>query len=618
MLEKSKEIKFGKPGRSKAKKGTKKGRRRRQKGDTYLEKSKKGNMTPQELADYDKSLANAGDSRGYMGEDRNPNVVRYDDTDSTSTNRSNISARMQEVRATDKKSEENLKKLETAAADKELIDRRGESREKKQNAPQGSGGGAKSNVDKIGSSTEDDEFGTGAKKVKAKSATSKLLDKLSKQGTEGGKNQNKETKPAKKSNSYADAKKKDPKLDSYIKIRNNSKKGSPEYTAAQNKINAAYGKGPQRKVDIKPVKAQEAKPIERKSTPAKSIQTSSKTSSKPASKSASSSSNRNNTGGGSGMGGIQSGKDKLKNLGITTESDTKLPPSLSNREKRQNKREKKKEIRKDARNKIREIKGKPAKASYGRVKNQKGTSISSEYQENYKVNGERLKPPAGTTYNKYTDTSDAPLKKSQNRSESPKKGSVKASDGMSKRYQKGTMKYGKGGRKRAIVGMVAGAGMNAAKSLVGNIGSGKSFGDVAKEAAVSGVKGGLNSVVPGGGDAVAKMTGMDNTVATNTAATNTTTPAPTTGTTQVDPNATVQAQKGKMKNRRAERQAARESVRQAASSTVQAQKGSMKDRRKARQAARKYKRSVRRRNRNSGPGIKLGRTSTTNCIKGDC
>ena len=42
---------------------------------------------------------------------------------------------------------------------------------------------------------------------------------------------------------YASAKKKDPKLDSYIKTRNASKKGSPEYNAAQNSINSAYGKG---------------------------------------------------------------------------------------------------------------------------------------------------------------------------------------------------------------------------------------------------------------------------------------------------------------------------------------------------------------------------------------
>jgi hypothetical protein len=52
----------------------------------------------------------------------------------------------------------------------------------------------------------------------------------------------------KKSNPYSDAKAKDPKLDSYIKERNrlrdSGKKGSAEYNAVQNKINAAYGKGP--------------------------------------------------------------------------------------------------------------------------------------------------------------------------------------------------------------------------------------------------------------------------------------------------------------------------------------------------------------------------------------
>ena len=47
-----------------------------------------------------------------------------------------------------------------------------------------------------------------------------------------------------KSDPYAEAKKRDPKLDSYIKERNKHKKGTPEYNAQQNKINKAYGKGP--------------------------------------------------------------------------------------------------------------------------------------------------------------------------------------------------------------------------------------------------------------------------------------------------------------------------------------------------------------------------------------
>ena len=51
-------------------------------------------------------------------------------------------------------------------------------------------------------------------------------------------------KPAAKTGTYASAKKKDPKLDSYIKARSNAKKGSSAYNAAQNKINVAYEKGP--------------------------------------------------------------------------------------------------------------------------------------------------------------------------------------------------------------------------------------------------------------------------------------------------------------------------------------------------------------------------------------
>jgi hypothetical protein len=52
------------------------------------------------------------------------------------------------------------------------------------------------------------------------------------------------TKETPKGGTYASAKKKDPKLDSYIKARNNAKKGSSAYNAAQNKINVAYEKGP--------------------------------------------------------------------------------------------------------------------------------------------------------------------------------------------------------------------------------------------------------------------------------------------------------------------------------------------------------------------------------------
>ncbi len=64
-----------------------------------------------------------------------------------------------------------------------------------------------------------------------------------------------------KGGTYASAKKKDPKLDSYIKTRSNAKPGSAEYNAAQNKINKAYGKGPtNRKTEVKEEKLK-AKPI---------------------------------------------------------------------------------------------------------------------------------------------------------------------------------------------------------------------------------------------------------------------------------------------------------------------------------------------------------------------
>tara|TARA_R110002012_G_scaffold227971_1_gene400162 strand:- start:539 stop:1417 length:879 start_codon:yes stop_codon:yes gene_type:complete len=49
-----------------------------------------------------------------------------------------------------------------------------------------------------------------------------------------------------KKGTYASAKKKDPKLDSYIAQRKKLKKGTAEYNRVQNKINAAYSKGPQR------------------------------------------------------------------------------------------------------------------------------------------------------------------------------------------------------------------------------------------------------------------------------------------------------------------------------------------------------------------------------------
>lgn len=56
---------------------------------------------------------------------------------------------------------------------------------------------------------------------------------------------------------YAEAKKNNPNLDKLIEKRKGLDKGTPEYNAVQNKINKAYGKGPQRDetVKIKPKKA---------------------------------------------------------------------------------------------------------------------------------------------------------------------------------------------------------------------------------------------------------------------------------------------------------------------------------------------------------------------------
>ena len=157
-------------------------------------------------------------------------------------------------------------------------------REKKQNTPQGTGA---NRTGKSGSNT-------GSKRVNQK------LDELSNMPG-----------PAKKS-TYADAKKKDSKLDSYIRIRNNSEKGSPEYISAQNKINKAYGRGSQRKVGpVKKVEAKKAGPID-SGVKRPGLQTK-----KPAPAPKPKSTPRANTGAGSGMGGVQKEKDRIANLKST-------------------------------------------------------------------------------------------------------------------------------------------------------------------------------------------------------------------------------------------------------------------------------------------------------------
>lgn len=242
------------------------------------------------------------------------------------------------------------------------------SREQKQNQSQGAGGGAKSNVDKIGSSTEDDEFKTGAKKVQPLSEA-ELKDRRAsaaenKSSTE---EESSETKPTAKSDPYGDAKKKDANLDSYIKTRNNSKKGSPEHTKAQNAINAAYEKGPQREVkqETKSIPIKAPTSIKR-DAPDKSlaVKQQNKPVTSPLSKKSSS-----NTGGGSGM-GLKNKADNLKNELKSTAQNLNIGKSnkdtrIANRSKRKAGRVANRADRKSTRNQIREIKGKPARASYG-------------------------------------------------------------------------------------------------------------------------------------------------------------------------------------------------------------------------------------------------------------
>tara|TARA_R110000824_G_scaffold395152_1_gene595572 strand:+ start:1462 stop:2502 length:1041 start_codon:yes stop_codon:yes gene_type:complete len=82
--------------------------------------------------------------------------------------------------------------------------------------------------------------------------TKKLIAEQRKQ--KGLKEVEKQTKDAAKKKtvgSYAEAKKKDPKLDSYIAMRKKTKKGTEDYKKIQRKINAAYGIG---KADAAPKK----------------------------------------------------------------------------------------------------------------------------------------------------------------------------------------------------------------------------------------------------------------------------------------------------------------------------------------------------------------------------
>jgi hypothetical protein len=165
-------------------------------------------------------------------------------------------------------------------------------REQKQNQPQGSGA-----KDESGEVKDVADRRTGKSGSDAESKTTVEKTK----------------KPVEKKDPYAEAKKKDPKLDTWIKQRNNSEKGSADYTMAQNKINKAYGKGPQRQITVKKLEGKKPTEIKSAVSPAKKIGPA--PTPKPTPKS--------NTGAGSGMGGVQAEKDKIADLKSTP------PPSAT-------------------------------------------------------------------------------------------------------------------------------------------------------------------------------------------------------------------------------------------------------------------------------------------------
>lgn len=117
----------------------------------------------------------------------------------------------------------------------------GKTRQEVQNTPGGTGSTNKKPSTKIKPDRKRIDPPKNINDVKSKSAGKPAEKAKSKPSTPP-----KKEGATQKKNTYAEAKKKDPKLDQYIKARNNAKKGSKEYIDAQNKINAAYGVGRQR------------------------------------------------------------------------------------------------------------------------------------------------------------------------------------------------------------------------------------------------------------------------------------------------------------------------------------------------------------------------------------
>ena len=204
----------------------------------------------------------------------------------------------------------------------------GQSREEMQNTPGGTGGGPK----------------RGDTMTKAASIPPKPIPT----GVEGS------LKTPKKKLTYAEAKKNDPKLDSYIKKRNAlkaaGKTGSAEYKAVQNKINAAYGVSKRRvERDSAPMEKMASKGLPTSKSEAR-LQTSgskSKSSSSGSSKSSSSSTSKSSRGAG------VAAKDKsvsraLADIGIEPSKEVSFD-SPSRKDRRKARRKAIREVRKSMR-----------------------------------------------------------------------------------------------------------------------------------------------------------------------------------------------------------------------------------------------------------------------------
>lgn len=132
--------------------------------------------------------------------------------------------------------------------------------------------------------------------------------------------------------SYAEAKKKDPKLDSYIKARKQFKKGSDDYNKYQNLINKAYGV--QKRYAVKNDGKMETKKAAPIPTKKPELATRKKpAASKPAAKKPAS---RMTTSGGSGMGSVN--QKKMSDIIAETKGTSASAPSRNKRQQRRDAR----------------------------------------------------------------------------------------------------------------------------------------------------------------------------------------------------------------------------------------------------------------------------------------